>query len=448
MNNYQLSQTVTYYKEDLIWYAYNWFNGVACSFDDKDHFMYTAFENNLKQIEFNDLSNEDFQYLIDNKFLVLSNNEIMEAINEDYLEEISMEHLKLILLPVGQSCNFSCVYCYEDHSNSVKMGKTQKDILINFVKNQNLKTVTIEYFGGEPLLNKQFIFELNSELIKLSLENSFKLYSSITTNAYTLDIDTFSKLLKNNVFSYQITIDGLPEDHNNFRPLKNSDTTFNKIFNNLIKISSLPNEMIFEIVIRVNYNEYSATDDKREKFLELLSNTFGNDKRFSFRFRPIGDYSKMNNRKNGKIYNCSKVKSAEIKNKYNIEATDKKLRLSDLMMYVGKGSYSCYAGKPNSLIIMPDLKVMKCSVAFENPLNCVGKIDDNGIFTKNTNWHLWVKDACRTEEKCTNCHFISQCNGSACPLKNIKSSKIICPDIKDEYKNLSNLILSQLEILE
>ena len=51
------------------------------------------------------------------------------------------------------------------------------------------------------------------------------MHAQITTNGYLLDVETFKKLLKCNIYSYEITLDGFESDHNKNRPLKNGDPT-------------------------------------------------------------------------------------------------------------------------------------------------------------------------------------------------------------------------------
>lgn len=51
---------------------------------------------------------------------------------------------------------------------------------------------------------------------------------SMTTNGYLLTKDRAGKLLSLNLYSYQITVDGGAEYHDNLRVLKNGGPTWEK----------------------------------------------------------------------------------------------------------------------------------------------------------------------------------------------------------------------------
>lgn len=131
---------------------------------------------------------------------------------------------------------------------------------------------------------------------------------------------------------------------------------------------------------------------------------------------------------------------------YENEAISLGLQISEMQMYFGNGSAVCYAGKKNHLIIDSNLDVKKCTVALDDPINLVGKIDRNGIFLKNNNWKLWVKDELYQNDKCKTCFFISQCQSNNCRLKNIKQSMSVCPtEIIDNEINISNEIINYIK---
>ncbi|WP_314344984.1 SPASM domain-containing protein [Haemophilus parahaemolyticus] len=112
---------------------------------------------------------------------------------------------------------------------------------------------------------------------------------------------------------------------------------------------------------------------------------------------------------------------------------------ANVMLLTKQGGYSCYAGNPNSLVITPDLKVRKCTVALNDPINIVGFIDKNGIYQKNENLDLWIKDY--SDKYCNTCIAQKTCQGSSCPLANIKANKKICPPIKQEINVLTQQVV-------
>ncbi len=447
-NIFTVASNVTIYKSQDDWMLYNWLNAEHVEIFYQSHFMHQLLEAGKKEfIADESFPEDDLKYLIEEGFLVTDDKRGAEEIEERYSEIISSDKLILILLPADQACNFNCLYCYEDHAEKVKMGSSHKEALVSFVKGQALRELHVEYFGGEPTVNLKFILELNSELIKLSEKEGFRFTSSITTNGYLLTEEIFLNLIHHNLTRFQITVDGLPEDHDLLRPLAGGKGTFDKIMNNLRTMKAL-GDIPFIIDLRVNFNDESATPEKRKKFLSLLKKEFGGDARFRLRFRPVSDYSSLNNRANSGDSYCVNGNGTKLQKIYELEAQAAGFILADIPLFLSTGSSSCYASKPNSLVISPDLKVRKCTVALDDPINEVGFISKEGRFIKNQNWEKWIlKSGTPKNEKCGGCGFFNQCLGSACPLVNIKQNESVCPDVKNDLSHPVKLIINHKKLL-
>lgn len=441
-----IADSVSSIKENGEWVLYNWLNGQYVIINDNEHFLFKAMEKEELEIHMNEtMSVDDLNYLLEAGILVKSNDTVLEEIIRQNNKDNSADSLSLILLPAGTACNFKCKYCYEDHSDSSRMNYRHIEIIMNMIKSKNLKKLHIEYFGGEPLLNKQFIFELNSEIKKYASKTGLLFSSSMTTNGYLLTPEVFGILLGLNLNQYQITVDGLKEDHNYLRPLKNSSGSYDRIINNLSKITRMDVSIPFSINIRVNYNDTSASIEKRSKFLQYVTDLFKNDNRFHILFRPIADYSLLNNKQNNRDSYCSRMNSNDIQKLYENEAQESGLVLADLALYSHSGSHSCYAGKQNCIVLSPDLKVKKCTVALDDPINEVGYITLDGRLIKNDNWNKWTDNNPADSDKCNKCSILSICYGAACKLNNIRRQDRICPDIKGNIFHKIQLIIKQME---
>ena len=87
-------------------------------------------------------------------------------IRNETLQEIILSldpsSLNLFLFST-EHCNFRCTYCYEDY----KIGRMMPEV-VSGIKNllhhryKTLKMLQISWFGGEPLLAKNVIFEIST----------------------------------------------------------------------------------------------------------------------------------------------------------------------------------------------------------------------------------------------------------------------------------------------
>ena len=111
------------------------------------------------------------------------------------------------------SCNLNCKYCYEKDKFDKEIEFKIIEKLLKDRVNCQEKNTTIAFFGGEPLLKKQLIYDtvnLGNNLLKNS---SHKFKYSLTTNGTLID-DEFINFCKKNNISVGISIDGDEYSHN------------------------------------------------------------------------------------------------------------------------------------------------------------------------------------------------------------------------------------------
>lgn len=126
-----------------------------------------------------------------------------------------------LTLMVCQECNLRCSYCYgeggEYHDRGIMNLEIGKKAILFGLENCVENSLSIIFFGGEPLMQ----FELIRELVQFAREkaqmNSVKIGFSITTNA-TLITDDIAEFFRENSFGVTVSIDGCEEynDRNRF----------------------------------------------------------------------------------------------------------------------------------------------------------------------------------------------------------------------------------------
>lgn len=416
-----ISPSITFIKELGI--AYNWLNGEYVTLQDKSHPFYILLvkkEQNFKLSAF-DNHTEDLNWLIENRFIIHSFNEIQEIYKENIKELNSGSKLHMVLLPAGTKCNFACRYCYQRHDGKA-MDNFEKNSIVNFLKNSHLAEMQIDFFGGEPLLNYEWICDFSKDIRKHTEKNGIKYKASITTNGYLLKKGIFETLITEcGITTFQITLDGLADTHDSMRVLTNNNATFDKIFENIC--ATAESRYNFSLIVRINFNENFNIDN----FIEYikLSRIYGDD-RFFFLFRPIASG-----------WNCStndvhcKTGHEELKKIFYQKATRNGLQSAELILYGEFGNMSCPSGRENYLIVSPDLTIKKCTVALDNNINTIGRIN-NGQFEKNQNWELWIDKNMYPKYECVSCEVYSLCTGNSCPLFKIQNNEIKC--ISEKYK--------------
>ena len=436
MSTYRTSFMVTRYKDGHNWVLYNWLNTSNVIFDDPSHPFYTILENRIESFAPFEVNGDrsDFDYLVSEKFIVQDQDEVRAEVQRIYESIINRkEHLSLTLLPVGQECNFNCTYCAQKHDGTVRMGDKDVDILRRFIMKNPVKTLRIDYFGGEPLMNPEFIMKCNSMVRDISREVGFVfLGSSVTTNGYLLDIDLFKDLYSSKVINYQITLDGLPEIHDRMRPLSDGSGTFDRIYTNLLAISALDDSYDFSISLRINFNRSTLDPDHRSAFIDKLR-PFLNDKRFKVMPQAIENWR----RENRVDFYCGDDEKILFQHTLEDELESLGFYTVGTVLFADPGSHSCYCSKPNNFVVFPAdedterMKIQKCTREIYTPENDVGYIDADGDIHFNSNLDIWVGHQPFEEEKCRNCFLVLHCFGNSCPYNNWEHGRKICTPIKN-----------------
>jgi uncharacterized protein len=196
-------------------------------------------------------------HLIDSEINELSI--IKEMFNKYRL--IDKKVVSLTILPT-LGCNFGCNYCFEKHSRGLMSSKVQESLL-KFVYTNLSKgsTLSVTWFGGEPLIGMTVIENLSIKLRDLcdNLGAAFS-NSKIITNGYLLTRSITNRLIKLGIKRAQITIDGTPDIHDRRRFLLNGNGTFYQILEN---IKELPDD--FRVQIRINVDK-----DNKDIIFDLM----------------------------------------------------------------------------------------------------------------------------------------------------------------------------------
>lgn len=449
MELYNLSFMVTKYKSDNNWIFYNWLNTENITISDSQHPLYKFLEEKKTSFTSFDVngSYDDFNFLLEKHFISNNDEVLHQLVRKEYYKSVDIKSLGLTLMPVNQACNFECIYCHEDHTLNNYMGKEEETALKKFIGNWSPSKLRIDYFGGEPLLNAKFIISFSNSLKQLADKESIELESSsMTTNGYLLEVPLFKTLLALKITTYQITIDGLPEHHNKFRPLTNGEPTFVKIYENLLAIRNLDKDRYhFSITLRMNFNRETSSGENKSMFINKVNDDFGADKRFIIMFQGISNWKEESPKE--ELY-CDKEDSIKIQTNLEKEMEEKGFDTVSMVLFSGPDSHSCYSSKPNNMVVYPfsqttpkKMLVQKCTLSVKNPINNVGHINQDGEFEKNQNWNIWTSEHLFIEKKCQRCFFVLNCLGRSCGLINYQVGETICPKEKNEEVELAKRII-------
>ncbi len=164
-------------------------------------------------------------------------------------------------------CNFDCPYCFENHKSGKMSPAVQEEIAAlakRMLDVSGTKTLSVTWFGGEPLLVPDVIESLSERLISLAEKKGVKYEAEIITNGYLLDRKNADMLDRVKVSHYQITLDGIGAAHDATRHLAGGGPTFERITENLrsVKIRGR---------VDIRHNVHAGNMSEIEKLRALIA---------------------------------------------------------------------------------------------------------------------------------------------------------------------------------
>lgn len=297
-------------------------------------------------------------------------------------ESLTPKHLRLIIFPT-EKCNLRCTYCYEDfeHGRILPGVVTGLKNLLT-ARLPELSLLELSWFGGEPLLAVRQILEVCEHAMEtIRARSDIRYWSSMTTNGMLLTPELASRLSKVGVRTYQISLDGPSEIHNQTRISINGGGTFDRIWSNLCSLAKT--DIDFEITLRVHYQ--LETWEKLTPLIFEINNNFGKDARFKVFFKSIVRLGGKNDE------NISKIKKETNEDILSNLYGQLSNRPSQTTEWI-KNNYVCYAAKANSLVIRANGLISKCTVALHSEANIVGNLNEDGTVTLDRGKLLpWLK---------------------------------------------------------
>ncbi|MGM0641788.1 MAG: radical SAM protein [Thermotogota bacterium] len=157
--------------------------------------------------------------------------------------------MKYIWINLTNDCNLKCIYCYQENRNDEFLTKKSADKIINDIEKIKEK-ISINFFGGEPLINFSILKYIVEKLKKTRKCLSY----SITTNFTLINNNILNFLVKNN-FNLTISLDGIRFE-DGYKNISDVKIYFFKLLKNI----NYKRVSIAKVVSKENYkNLYEDT---------------------------------------------------------------------------------------------------------------------------------------------------------------------------------------------
>lgn len=229
----------------------------------------------LNEDSFNKLINKNYSIddnlykkLLSNNFIVNRNEKVI--LNEWYERNISLSFTapELNIIVLTNLCNHNCLYCQTNPSRKIakNMDIETANLVCDFILNLPRSSLTIEFQGGEPLLNWEILKYIVNKMRKQ--KKAKEIYFSLVSNLSTLSYDKVKFLVENDV-AICTSLDGPPYIHNiNRNYLENN--SYEKTVNGIKLIRKLfPNYKKVFALLTVTRFSLSSYKEIIEEYIKL-----------------------------------------------------------------------------------------------------------------------------------------------------------------------------------
>jgi uncharacterized protein len=372
------------------------------------------------------------EYLARRGYLVREGQDEVDAVRYQYAQQQWRTDVLQFILLSSEDCNFRCVYCYEKFERGTMTPETREGIRNLVTKRApQLTELQASWFGGEPLYGWEAIEDLEPFFNRVAKDHGIPFTQHMTTNGYLLTEERTTKLLDWGCRDYQITVDGLPAEHDCKRVGRDGSPTYEVIMQNLRSLRERRNEQ-FRVNIRVNFDRDNFP--MLGPFLEAVSEDFAGDERFAIRFRPVG---KWGGARDDELAVCGTDSKSYLRQLQG-QATQLGLHQNaGVHLGAAPGSHVCYAARPYNFIVGATGKLMKCTIAlYDQPENVVGQLHPDGTLELvDEHMRRWVNPHWESDSLCKSCYVLPGCQGAACPLTRITRGERTCAGIKSNLKH-------------
>ena len=142
--------------------------------------------------------------------------------------------VKALCLHLAHDCNLRCRYCFAGRGDfggdrglmSAGVGRAAVDFLMR--ASGKRRQVEVDFFGGEPLLNRPVMVELVRYGRDRAREAGKEIKFTLTTNALLLDKE-MQRFIGDNELAVVLSIDGRPEVHDRMRPVAGGGGSYRRV---------------------------------------------------------------------------------------------------------------------------------------------------------------------------------------------------------------------------
>lgn len=366
------------------------------------------------------LTDTEMKELLKRGVLVDDTFDETAKIRSDRNQWILQNKYKFYRIWTTSICNAQCYYCFESGIERIQMSEKTANEIVQYISNDLTAgdCITVEWFGGEPLLNTSVIDIICSKVKNICEKKNCIFSSHIITNGSLLSKSLLEKMIHDwNVKSVQVTLDGDEDLYNSIKRYNDDNYNFKVVINNIKKLLNTN----VHVAIRMNYDTHNY--NSLDKLISFLYDEIGFSNNLTYYIYPVWDA--LGKTDDGFTTNTEADTNMLMLLKKLVDLKMAKIQNVARLNYK---KHQCNACSRKSITILPNGDICKCSETFTQILGNINQ----GITDINS-FNAWIDT--QLDSKCELCKFLPLCQGGC------RSSKFTKMPQCYPFKSIFNDIL-------
>jgi uncharacterized protein len=334
----------------------------------------------------------------------------------------------VVTITTTLDCNLACYYCYEERSEQ-RLEHADAEVITKWVarrlESSGKRSLHVDWYGGEPLLNPELIELLSQALQALCRERGIAFAASIVSNGTLWPEDVGSFVARHALREIQISLDGLEDAHNRRRRYRRQHRP-SEDASSFGKAVALIDALLDHVRVDLRVNVDPGNVGDAVPLMRMARERGWFERRFLLVVAParLAQYSERSTfmRDHGLDTRAFDALSARMRT----ECGDS-VRFED--PYVSKGQLQprmsvCAALAEDSIVFGADKALYRCGLQVSEPRRAVGRLPQDArrvipimpaeASRAESDEGWWASYDPTNESRCGSCSFLPLCWGG-CP---------------------------------
>jgi uncharacterized protein len=384
--------------------------------------------------------------LINGGFLVPNGKDELAEIRSRFVRARGETPL-VLTLTTTMECNLGCFYCYERRTSD-RLGGSDIPAIVEAtrqkLRSHSKKSLHVDWYGGEPLLNVEFIEAASPALQKMCRAEGATFHASVISNGTVWPNDTSEFVARHRIRQVQLSFDGLRENHDRRRRFRNGYKNANTSSFDLLV--SLVDRLLDSVRVDLRFNADAYNQHELLPFVNFCRSRGWFEKRFPAVVQParLAAYSDRsafmrNNEMTLESYDALRGNLRRAAGNVRVEESE----VPDGFPY--PKTSVCAALATHSNVVGADGLLYRCGLQVGEQHQAVGSI--RGPSSHDFPDSIWWNNFDPTTlPNCSRCSFLPICWGG-CPKKHLEADRHALDEQSMYWRtNLPRLVASRFRL--